>query len=88
MLASFEDILHKNLYEFLHPDSYDKVAETIKQGYWENQEVTQLVEQKMIKSDGEIIDVSVMGVPYYLNDRIVAQVIIQDITNRKKLRIF
>ena len=82
-LASSEDILYKSLYNFLPPASYGSCKERLK-GILENQEVTQLAEQKMIKSDGEIIDVSVMGVPYYLNDRIVAQMVIQDITNRKK----
>ena len=39
----------------------------------------------MIKSDGKVIDVSVMGVPFYLKNKIVVQVIIQDITNRKRV---
>ena len=39
----------------------------------------------MIKSDGEVIDVAVMGVPFHLKDKIVAQFIIQDITNRKRV---
>ena len=39
----------------------------------------------MIKDNGKVIDVSVMGVPFYLKDKIVAQVIIQDITNRKRV---
>ena len=51
----------------------------------EKQEVAKLAEEKMITSDGKVIDVSVMGVPFYLKDKIVAQVIIQDITNRKRV---
>lgn len=82
-LTSPEEILYKSLYSFLHPDFHDSCKERLTR-ILEKKEVTELVEQQMIKSDGDIIDVAVMGVPYYLKDKIVAQVIIQDITNRKR----
>ena len=83
-LASSKDILYKSFYTFLHPDFYASCKDRLTR-IMEKQEVAKLAEEKMITSDGEVIDVSVMGVPFYLRDKIVAQVIIQDITNRKRV---
>lgn len=82
-LDSSKDILYKSWYTFLHSDFHARFKERLTR-MLEKQEVAKPAERKMIKRDREIIDVSIMGVPFYLGDKIVAQVIIQDITNRKR----
>jgi two-component system, sporulation sensor kinase A len=83
-LASSKDILYKSFYTFIPPAAHASSKEILK-GILQKQEVAKLAEEKMIKSDGEVIDVAVMGVPFHLKDKIVAQFIIQDITNRKRV---
>ncbi|HZG73121.1 MAG TPA: ATP-binding protein [Chondromyces sp.] len=81
-LASPEEILYKDLYIFLPPDIHDSCKERLKR-VLENQEVLELAEAKMVRNDGEVIDVEVKTAPFYLKDKVFAQVIIQDITQRK-----
>ena len=63
-LASSKDILYKSFYTFLHPDFYASCKDRLTR-IMEKQEVAKLAEEKMITSDGEVIDVSVMGVPLF-----------------------
>lgn len=81
-LASPEDILDKKLYAFLPLNTQDICKNQLKR-VLEKQEIIKHIEAKMIKGDGETIDVELRIAPYYLKDKVLAQVIIQDITNRK-----
>jgi two-component system sporulation sensor kinase A len=66
---------------FLHPifhDIFHERLERVGKG-----EVTELMEQKMIKSDGEMIDVEVMAAPYIVDHQTLAQIRVRDITMRK-----
>ncbi|HZG73315.1 MAG TPA: ATP-binding protein [Chondromyces sp.] len=81
-LPSLEDILDKNLYDFLTPDFHDLCRERLKR-VLEKQEILEIIEERFIRSDGVVIDVEVRTAPFYLKDKVLAQVIIQDITQRK-----
>ncbi|MEM5008776.1 ATP-binding protein [Priestia megaterium] len=81
-VATHEEVLHKSWYRFLHPDFHDVFKERLKR-VLEEQEAAELIEQRIIRNDGEFIEIEVMSAPYYLGDEIFAQVIIQDITHRK-----
>jgi len=81
-LTSSKDILYRNFYGFLHFDFHSISKERLKRVI-EKQEIVELLEQKMIRGDGEIIDIEVMAAPFYLEGKVLAQVIIQDITQRK-----
>ncbi|WP_047152810.1 ATP-binding protein [Aneurinibacillus tyrosinisolvens] len=81
-LSSAQEILYKNLYVFLPYDIHDICKERLK-GVLEKEEAIELFEAKMIRNDGKVIDVEVRTVPYYFKDKVLAQVIIQDITQRK-----
>ncbi|MGW6610691.1 two-component system sensor histidine kinase NtrB [Peribacillus butanolivorans] len=85
-LASPEDILYKNLYVFLPPDNHASCNDRLKR-VLEKQEILELAEQKMICSNGEVIDIEVTAAPFYLKEMILTQVIIRDITDRKKAEI-
>ncbi|MCM3587827.1 ATP-binding protein [Mesobacillus maritimus] len=81
-VASPDDILYKNLCVFLpldfHPICKERLRKVMKE-----QEILKSIEAKMIKSDAEIIDVEVKTAPYLLKGKVYAQVIIQDISDRK-----
>ncbi len=81
-LDSPEDILYKKFCVFLHPDIHDSCKEQVKR-VLKKQKKIELIESKMIRSDGETIDVEVRIAPFYLENKILAQIIIQDITDRK-----
>ncbi|MGE7760151.1 two-component system sensor histidine kinase NtrB [Peribacillus sp. NPDC097895] len=81
--ASTEDILYKNLYDFLPSDIHAGCKERLKR-VLQKQEIVERAEQKMICSDGEVIDIEITAAPYYLKDMILTQVIIRDITDRKR----
>jgi PAS domain S-box-containing protein len=46
-------------------------------------EVAELMEQKMIRSTGEVFDVEIMAAPLTVNNQTVALIHIQDIKERK-----
>ena len=57
-LASSKDILYKNLYVFLPLDLHDSCKKWLKR-IIETQQISELLEAKMIRGDGETIDVEV-----------------------------
>ncbi|MFJ8236305.1 nitrogen regulation protein NR(II) [Ureibacillus sp. NPDC094379] len=82
-LDSIESILYKHLHNFV-PSYIHNICKKRLKNVLEKQVVIEGVEEKMIRSDGEIIDVKVRTVPLHLENRIYAQVVIQDITQRKR----
>ncbi|MDM5222866.1 ATP-binding protein [Peribacillus sp. NJ11] len=82
-LDSPEDILYKDLYAFLPPEIHAGCKERLNR-VLENQEIVELAEQKMICGDGDIINIEVTAAPFYLKDIPLAQVIIRNITDRKR----
>ena len=81
-LASSKDILYKNLYDFLPLNIHDICKKWLKR-IIETQQISEILEAKMIRGDGETIDVEVRIAPFYLECKVFAQITIQDITNRK-----
>ncbi|MDQ0201406.1 two-component system sensor histidine kinase NtrB [Neobacillus ginsengisoli] len=81
-LKTSKDIISKGIWLFLHPDFHDKSRERLRR-ILENQEVLKTAELKMLKSNGEEIDVEVMSVPFFIKDKVFAQVTMQNITHRK-----
>ncbi|PZE21812.1 ATP-binding protein [Paenibacillus xerothermodurans] len=77
-----EQVIGEAFSRFLHPDFHGihkKRLETALNG-----EVTELMEQRMLKSDGETIDVEVMAAPYAMDGQNLAQIIVRNITQRKQ----
>lgn len=77
-----EVLLNKPILEIVHPSSREKVIERIKS-------VSQgidapVFEEKFVKFDGTVIDVEVLGIPYPYHGKHASQVIVRDITERKK----
>ncbi|RVT57220.1 ATP-binding protein [Niallia taxi] len=84
-LNTKEDILNQNFDFFLHPDFHSICKDRLKRVV-EYQEIAPLMEQKMIRLDGTIIDVEIMATPYQHERKIVSHVIIRDITEKKVIQ--
>ncbi len=81
---TIDDVVGKNFLTFIHPSYHDIVKERWKTMHLMNTHV-ELLEEKMIRLDNEIIDVEIMGLPITINGTSYVQVIFQDITARKKM---
>lgn len=76
------DVLGRSPFDFFHPDYHELIKERIKkvkEGF-----TAPYVEEKIINLKGEVIDVEVVGIPFKLNDKDAVQVVLHDITERKK----
>ena len=81
-LTSFEELLHNSLYNFI-PTYIHVVCKERLNNVLHNQQSIDGIEAQMIRKDGEIIDVEVKTSPLKMGEVNFAQVVIQDITNRK-----
>ncbi|SOC25386.1 two-component system sporulation sensor kinase A [Ureibacillus xyleni] len=81
-LTSIEEILHNSLYNFI-PTYIHGVCKERLNNVLLNQQAIDCIEAQMIRKDGEIIDVEVKTAPLKLGNEVFAQVVIQDITDRK-----
>ncbi|WP_239629068.1 ATP-binding protein [Paenibacillus sp. H1-7] len=76
-----EQVIGESFYRFLHPDHHELLAaqlEMVLKG-----EVSGLTEQRMVKSDGELIDVEILAAPYVSENQKLTQIIVRNITERK-----
>lgn len=81
--AVFEnEIVGRNLLEFVHPDYREIVLERVKRMTKTNEPVKPRYE-KFLKLNGDSIDVEVSSTPITLKGKIAYQVIARDITERK-----
>lgn len=81
--ASSEDLIGKPVLDFVHPDYRDAVLSRMLQN--QEGEQTPLSELKIMRFDGQVIDVEIAGIPTTYQDcKPAVQVIIRDITERKR----
>jgi len=69
---------------FVHPNYLETAKERMRQVEKENKPI-ELAEQKLMRLDGEIIDVEVAGIPALYQGSAAAQIIIRDVTERKRV---
>ncbi|MBE9184415.1 PAS domain S-box protein, partial [Microcoleus sp. LEGE 07076] len=69
---------------FVHPNYLETAKERMRQVEQENQPI-ELAEQKLMRLDGQIIDVEVAGIPATYQGSAAAQIIIRDVTERKRV---
>jgi diguanylate cyclase (GGDEF)-like protein/PAS domain S-box-containing protein len=69
---------------FVHPNSIPIARERMRKVEQENTPI-ELAEEKFMRLDGEIIDVEVAGIPAIYQGRAAAQIIIRDVTERKRV---
>ncbi len=80
---SKEELIGKQVINFVHPDSIELVKERIKNLMLG--QIVPIVEEKIIRLDGKVIDVEVAGIPMLINNQKAIQLVIRDITERKKI---
>lgn len=82
--TSAKEIIGKKILDIVHPDYHAVVTQRVEKQYREHEPAPPL-EEKFIKQDGSIIDVLVAGSFITYNGKRGAQVVIQDITEKKKI---
>lgn len=78
-----EEMLGKSALSFVHPNSRPFAIERIKKAI-ETGNKAELAEEVFIKVDGTPFDVEVIAVPILYNNKNAVQVVINEITDRKK----
>ncbi len=78
-----EDIIGQSVMRFVHPDYRELVISRIKSLLTDEKQLVP-IEEKFIKLDGTPIDVEVSGIKFDYSGKIAVQLVVIDITDRKK----
>ncbi|OES45499.1 sensor domain-containing diguanylate cyclase [Domibacillus iocasae] len=81
---ALEEVVGQNPLSFIHPSYHEIVKERLKMMF-ENKTPAAPLEEKMMRVDGKIVDVEIMGLPITIHGQDHVQVFFQDISERKKL---
>jgi len=79
---SIQDIIDKNVLDFVHPDYKTFAIERIKSAAISMKPLPP-AEEKILRLDDTVLDVEIVSVPFYLNNSLAYQLIIRDITEIK-----
>lgn len=82
-LADASEVIGKEALDFVHPDSHALVKERIRRSL-QDSEPAPLTEEKYIRTDGTTIYMEVAAIPIIYQGQKASQVMIRDITDRKK----
>ena len=80
---SSDQIIGKCVLEFIHPDSKESVIQRMKEVVLDDN-ASQIVEEKLINMSGETVYAELKAIPTLFNHQSAVQVIIHDITERKR----
>jgi len=81
--SSIEQVLGKSVFDFFHPEYHAIEMERV--GLMEMGNTVPLIEEKIVRLDGTMVDVEISASPF-LEDGVTAiQVVCRDISDRKKL---
>lgn len=78
-----DDVIGKPVLNFVHPDYHSIVLERIRRSQIEKKH-SDIQEEKFIAVNGDIIDVEVTAIPFLYNGTNSSQVVVRDITSKKK----
>ena len=82
--SSPAEMIGKNPLDLVHPD-YREAVRARMADHLKKREPAPLMEQKYVRADGSVIDVEVAGVPINYGGKRAAQVVVRDITGRKRI---
>jgi len=77
------DIVGRPLWDFVHPDYLDAVRERVQRTRPEGKKVD-LVEEKLVRVDGQVIDAEMAAIPITYLGKPARQVVLRDISERKR----
>ncbi|MHB8171415.1 MAG: PAS domain S-box protein, partial [Thermincolia bacterium] len=83
-VSSKDEVVGRKIWDFIHPDSHDDVRKR-------NSQITQrfdFMEEKIIRLDGQVLDVEVSGITITFEGKKAWIVVIRDITEYKKTAEF
>jgi PAS domain S-box-containing protein len=78
------EVLGMNITQIVHPDFHEVIFKRVQEIYKGNREHTELIEEKLIRLDGEIIDAEIVSQLITYKGKPCIQVIVRDITERKR----
>ncbi len=78
-----QDLMGRSIFDFLPHDNFNSTQAQIPDPKNEQQSVD-LIEQKLTRLNGEVIDVEIVGIPATYQGQAAIQIIIRDITERKR----
>ncbi|MBD2483365.1 EAL domain-containing protein [Planktothrix sp. FACHB-1365] len=78
-----QDLIGRSIFDFLPPDYLTLIQSQI-QDPINKQQPLDLIEQKLTRLTGEVIDVEIVGIPATYQGQLAIQIIIRDITERKR----
>ncbi|HEX8653293.1 MAG TPA: PAS domain S-box protein [Pyrinomonadaceae bacterium] len=81
--ASPEELIGRSIFEIVHPDYLPIVRQRVQQLQTGGRQ-TELLEEKLVRLDGQIIDVEVTGIPTTYDGKPAIQLVVRDITQRKR----
>ncbi len=77
------ELIGRSLVDLFHPDSYVTVSSRLERIELYGEQVT-LLEGQLVRLDGQSLDVEIMAAPVMFENRSGTQMIIRDITERKR----
>lgn len=80
-----DELIGKTPYELFHPDFHDQIRERIHR-LQNLGEAVPRIEEKIVRMNGELIDVEVLAAPFPFGGVNAIHVILRDITEQKKAR--
>lgn len=78
-----QEIIGKPIVDILHPDDRKTIPDRTLPSF-ENRKNTEILEQRFLRLDGEIVNVEVTGIPTVYEGKPAIQVVIRDISDRKR----
>jgi two-component system sporulation sensor kinase A len=81
--STSEELIGKSVFDFVHPHYWDIVHERIRQVEEEGRTLD-LMEEKIIRLDGQVIDIEAKSIPFTYMGKPAMQTVVRDITKRKR----
>ncbi|HXG38469.1 MAG TPA: PAS domain S-box protein [Bacteroidota bacterium] len=81
--SSADELVGKPALSFVHPDYHDLVKERLR-NITQERKALPMAEEKFVRLDGTVIDVEVASIPISYRGKPAMQVVIRDITDRKR----
>ena len=78
-----EQVLGKSVFDFIHPDCHAVAKERVRR--MEIGQPVPLIEEKIIRLDGTVVDVEISASPFLDGSVTAIQVVCRDVSDRKKL---
>lgn len=79
-----DQIIGRPIWDFVHPCDLKAVRKRI-QGTWPKRKKVVLVEEKLVRLDGQVTDVEMAAIPIIYQGKAARQVVLRDITERIRM---